>query len=298
MSDEPVTPPVEPPPPETPHEPISDEAQLDQLIEEQGVTVPDGDRLVSVKQVVGPIRGKMREAKAEIERLSAAAAKTADLEAQLARQQAQWAEALPAVQAAQALLNAQQPPPGPPADDPELTDIAKDLDLWKPDGQPDLERAKRIRDREQRTAAAIAQREQAPLILATLQERAAQNLANAKVTQYPDGTKPDPDILERYWDHFKSSPQTLAMLADKTQATHIWKQALADTLERRATGRAPTPTPAIVAAPPPLHRERAGGQDAPTVTLNEGDRRAARDLGLSEADYAKTAASMPWRRQL
>jgi hypothetical protein len=49
--------------------------------------------------------------------------------------------------------------------------------------------------------------------------------------------------------------------------------------------------------PDPLLTERAGGRDLPGgITLTDGDRRVARDMGMTDKEYAAEAAKMPWRK--
>jgi hypothetical protein len=53
---------------------------------------------------------------------------------------------------------------------------------------------------------------------------------------------------------------------------------------------APQPPPG-----PPVFVETAGGQAQP-VTMSAMEQKAARDMGLSDAEYQKQAAAMPWRK--
>jgi hypothetical protein len=45
--------------------------------------------------------------------------------------------------------------------------------------------------------------------------------------------------------------------------------------------------------PPPLESEKAGGKDVEPVTLRDSDRRTARELGLTDKQYAERLAEMP-----
>jgi hypothetical protein len=292
MSDE-QTPVDAPPPDHAPVEATPEAAPVDDdaAIEQNAIDIPDGDRLVPLS-VVAPLREKVRTLKPKAERAD-------QLEAELAQVKARQQESAPIIEAARAIVQAaqaaQQPQPQPvaPQDDPELQEIARDFDLWKPDGSLDVDRAKRIQQRETARARAIAEETTAPMVARTLQQEASYNLARAKNTKLPDGTAADPQILENLWRQLSNQPGGLQTLANPDNAVHVWNQALAYTMAAKATAR-PTSLPTATApTTPPLYTETAGGGQPALPKLTSADKRTAQELGITEAEYAKTLAEMP-----
>ena len=123
----------------------------------------------------------------------------------------------------------------------------------------------------------------------TLQNKAALNLARAKNTKAGDGTEADPKILDHLWSQIARQPGGMQTLANPDMALHVWKQAVADTMLSRR-GAVPKPSAPI---PAPLHTETPGGGPSELPKLSAADKRAARDLEMSEADYAKVLATRP-----
>jgi len=277
---EPVAEPT--PPPEPP--PVDDDA----AIEANAIDIPDGDRLVPLS-VVAPLREKVRTLKPEAERAK-------QLEAELAQLREQTEKTKPVVEAARAIVEQMQrqavPPPAPPPEDTgELEAIARDLDLYRPDGTPDVDRARRIREREVATAKRMADEATAPIRIESLRDKAIYNLERAKHTADASGRKPDPKVLDAYWDHLSRQPGGLDLLANPQNARHVWNQAYTDTFASQTSPTAHLPK--VEPPPPVLHTETPGGKASALPTLTATDRRTAKDLGISEAEYAKTLAAMP-----
>jgi hypothetical protein len=282
--EEPAAPPPPPPVEEQAAAPVPDADADDDVIE-----IPTGEKLVPLSALTAA-REKAKASKAEAER-----AKT--LEAELTQLRSQVNASQPYIDAAKAMLEARQqqqappPPTGPtPEDVAELEEIARDFDFYDKAGQLDLEKAARHQKRVTQTAAKMAQAEVTPILHRTLSQDALTMLARAKNTKLPNGETADADILEDLWSRVARQPGGLQQLANAESARILWAQAHSLTRTRQAA----TPAKKEIEAPPPaLFTERAGGKEARTISLNDGDKRLAKDLGMTEAEYQKEAAKMP-----
>ena len=272
--------------------PADDDAALDAELEKSAITVSvAGDRMVPLAAVT-PLRAKVRD-------LTPKAAKADQLETELQQAHARLNEALPLAEAFKAAIAAQQIQPQPhqapvAEDDSEAVEFAKHADLYDIDGKPDVAKAKALLGIVERKAKAMATAETAPIVEQSLQQQAATMLARAKITKI-GGIAPDPQILEGLFARVGSQPGGLKSLADPNQAAILTQLAVTQTI---ASGRAQMPQAQAPkqALQPPLYTEAAGGKEAALPTLNAGDRKTAKELGLSEAEYAKRLQSMPWRK--
>lgn len=281
------TPPADPPAPQTEEQ---QEAALDKLIDEQAIDLPDGtDKLVPLSAVT-TLRSKLSAANKDLAAAKAGSAKASELEAKIAQLNEQLASAQPYVQAYQAAM-AQQPAPadaGPtPQEKAALEEIARDYDFYKADGSLDLERAGRHQTRIRKEAEAIAQQQIAPYQQQTTADRSAAFLASAKLTKAPSGQQPDPEILEAVWGRLDPK-----LTATKEGAIQAWNVALGYSV---AMGKAPAAqTPAVkTELPAPLLTEKSGGRDVQGPTLTDDDRRMARQMNMSDKEYAEELGKMP-----
>jgi hypothetical protein len=297
---EPAAPPVAAPEPVAPPAPLDDDAALDAALEKDAITINHaGDRMVPLSAVT-TLRGKLKEVTPKAQRADRLAQENQQLQQRLA-EVTPLAEAFRAVASAQAQPAApvSGQPVAPSADDAEALEFAKHADLYDAQGQPDVAKAKALLAISDRRAEAKAQAAAAPFVQSSLQDRAGQMLERAKATKV-GGDTPDPEIVTEMFRRIASQPGGLETLCDANKAATVVQLAMAQTLVKRAqTGGAKPPTPAPApAAPlaPPLHTERAGGQDAALPSLNAGDRKVAKDLGLTETEYSKRLAAMPWKR--
>jgi hypothetical protein len=284
---EPVTPEAEPvAPAPTP----DDDAAIEQQLTEHALDLPEGEKLVPLSAVTS-VREKLKAAREKASRADT-------LEAEMARLRAEMDESRPYVDAAKALLAAQQMRPDPQQAPPtgespevvaELTDLAKDLDLYRVDGTPDLEKAKRIYERNAAIAARAAQAVVAPMQQQTVSQQSSVMLQRAMLAKAPNGETPDPDILKNIWSRL--DPRLTATEAGAQQA---WLAAMGQTIMAGKTK--PTPKAETAPLPAPLVTERAGGRDTPMAPpLSDAERRIIKDLGLTEKQYLE-ADTRPWRR--
>lgn len=284
------TPPVETPPPQA--APVDEEAALDQQLEEQTIDLPEGEKLVPLSAVT-TVREKLKTAKSE-------AARAKDLEAELAALRGQMDEARPWIEAAKTIaatrqLQPQDRPPDQPTVDPQhtaqLTELARTLDLYTPDGKFDLDKAQKIHAYNQSVAEQTAQRIVAPVQRDNLQQRASVMFERAMKTVGTDGSQPDPQILRDVWGRLDPS-----FTATEEGAREAWVAALGRSVAAGRVTKAtatPAPKPEI---PAPLLTEKAGGRDAPAHhALSEMERRAIKDMGITEKEYLE-ADTRPWMK--
>lgn len=291
------------PPPE-PQQAVSadEDAELDQLIADNTIDLPDGsDKLVPLSAVT-TARQKLKEARTELKTAREGSQKQADLERQVQQLQGQIAQLRPYVEAyAQAQQQAQQPPQA--EDTTELEEIARLYDFYKPDGALDLGRAKKARDREIQTAQQIAQQQVAPLAEMSVRDKSAFMLARAKNTVLPNGLKVDPAALDEVWRQL--SP---AITGTETGAIEAFRAALARSVmamkpeqfsamgkpqgqpTRGANGQFTAGQP----LPPPMFTEPAGGRDPQGwMPLDDADRKAIKAMGITEKEFMEIAKGMP-----
>ena len=279
-------------------EPVTDDAALTAQIEATAVAIPDGERLVpesTLRNVAISYRNKIKEARQ-------GSPDAARLQGELDRANAQiqqigpLAQAFEAMQRAQAQTQAQQPPP--PEDTRELHEIARDFDFYTAAGEPDLDRARRVKDRETRHAEQISQQQVAPLIHRSLQQQAAYNIARAKNTKLGE-ERADPGLLENLVAQIARQPNGLQTLADPEAMKHLWVNAYGQTQALKAlrgggTARPAAPPVAAAAAPPLVLERSGGGSVGQAKALTTMEKRAAKEAGLSEKAYLEMSKNMPW----
>ncbi len=296
----PVTSEQAPPPEPEPQAaaPVSEDADLDKIIEEQAIDIPgDTDKLVPLAAVENA-RAKLKTVRAELEAAKAGTAKATELETKVAQLEQQLNQALPYAQAYQAALQAQQPadttPKGPtPEQTAALEEIAKDYDFYKTDGTYDLDRAARHQARIRKEAEAIAQQTVAPLQKHNAESAAAAMLRNAKLTTLQDGSKPSPEVLDYVWGQLDHSVTGTKAGAQQAFAVAVGYAQMLGKMVKGTTAAAPSEP-----LPPPLLTEKSGGREHTGPTLTEADKRAARDLNMTDKEYAEELGKMPqgWGR--
>lgn len=295
VTEEPAAPPVVAE--ETPTETPTEEGQSEEVVLEIPDSSQEGGkaRLVPAAALAGA-RKELKDLKAELATAKEGSAKADRLEQQMATLQQQIAQMQPYVQAYQAAV--QQPRQVVEEDDTEAVELARTLDLYKADGTPDVDKAKKTLALMDKRAKQHAEQSVAPIHQMTIQQRSHYNLQRALATTLPDGSKPDPDVLKTLWGRVN-----VQVTADEDSAKHLVIQALGMTAmsgglkpkadaQRGADGKF-----AKVDLPDPLHTERAGGRDtAPAMALSDAEKRAAKDLGLTEKEYLESARNAPWLR--
>lgn len=284
--------------------PVLDEtptAELDQ--ESDTLEIPDsteeGGKAVYVpRSALLGTKKELGALKAELAVAREGSAKADRLEQQIAQMQQQLNAALPLAQAYQAAIQQQpQHEAGPsPEERANLEEIARDFEFYKTDGTLDLDKAARAQARTRTEAARIAKQEVAPIHQQTEAQASDYNMKRALNTEI-HGVKADPEIVRALWARVPK-----ATSATEEGAKHLLIQALGmTTLSGKAPARAADGkfVPAAAAdIPAPLHTEKAGGRDTPAQSaLSTQEKQYCKDVGMSEADYMKSAQSAPWLRK-
>lgn len=297
MSDVVETPPVEPdaPPPaeaapETPAAEEDAEVAADRA-EAEAIEIPTGEKLAPVSAIIG-LRQKLKSVKGEAD----------TVKAEKARLEAQLQELAPLAEAFRTLQQQhQQAPPAPiaapspaPEDTTRLEAIARQFDFYTADGQPDIARAKQVGSFIAEEASRVASAHVAPLQEQRIRENVASNIRAALATKHPKhGDGVDPGVFQSLVQQIVQQPGGMETLADREAVKQLWLNAYA-LGSLQGGGMAPVAAVPSAAAPPVV-TERAGGAGGPApVTLSNMERKAMKDLGMSEAEYLKTVAKMPW----
>jgi hypothetical protein len=301
------------PPPafeEPPPAPVTPEDE-DAAIDAQAIHLPDGDAMVPLSAVTGA-RTALKAAKAELATLKPSAERATQLEGQITQLQGKIAQMEPVVSAYHAYIasqqQAQQPPPQPSAEDTaDLQEIARDIDLYKTDGTPDLDKARRLLDREQRVAQRVAQQAIAPIQQQDVQRQSAYTLQRALVSALPNGQKASEAAIRYVWSQLDPA---LTATADGAKQAYIAALGYTQAMQQQAAPAAAPPAQGTrnaqgqfvagqaAATPPPMHTERAGGASGPlTATLSPEEQRFLKQTGMSEKEYLESAANMPGGRR-
>jgi hypothetical protein len=275
-------------------DPATDDPALNQQIAEQAIAVPDGEKLIPeslLRNVAISYRNKLKEAKQ-------GSPEAVALRQQLDAAEARLRESEPLAHAFRAIQQAQPPQPSQPVpaeDTTELTEIAKDFDFYRPDGQPDLDRARRVQLRTTRQAEVIARQQNAPLVTHALSAQAQHNIARMKATAHPvTGLKADPRVIDAVVSQLAQQEGGLATLANLESVKHLWSNAYTMSTFDPGFGKA-APTDPAPAPSAPVVTERSGGAAPASATgLSASEKRAAKDAGLTEKQYLEIAAGMKW----
>jgi hypothetical protein len=169
----------------------------------------------------------------------------------------------------------QAPAPQQPVVDAEALQYAKELDLYKADGNPDIEKAQRLIALQDQRAARKATEAVQPYAQSIEQQQSVHNFQNALTIKGASGQTPDPQILQSLW---QSVPARLS--ADKGVAALLHAAAL-------GFGKG---APNVVAPPPgpPLISEATSSRPGrPSVTSL--DEAVAKHRGVSAESMAKLA---------
>jgi hypothetical protein len=175
------------------------------------------------------------------------------------------------------LMNPQprQEAPAAPAVDPKALQIAKALDLYKPDGTPDVDRAATLRQIVREDATEVSRSAVQPYQQTIEQQQSAHNFQNALSIKGASGQTPDPQILQSLW---QSVPARLS--ADKGVAALLHAAAL-------GFGKGAPATVAPPAGPPLISEATSSRPGRPTVTSL--DEAVAKHRGVSAESMAKLA---------
>ncbi|MGE0444503.1 MAG: hypothetical protein AB7P99_04690 [Vicinamibacterales bacterium] len=255
--------------------------------EANAVELPSGERLAEVGAIIA-LRRELKAVKEKAKDGDAAAQRAAELEQQIA-ELAPMAEAFRAMSAAQ---SAQAEPAQPAAvDTAGLEELARQLDFYRPDGELDTARAAKFQALIDKTAEAKAQQQVAPLVQQSVRDKAAANIQKALRTVHPvNGDMVDPNILASRFAQIAQQPGGVEVLADEQAVKELWLNSYG------LNSLKPRQKAAAAAVTPPVVSDRSGGNAVvgTSPTLDAKDRQVAKEYGLSDAEYLKLAAKMPW----
>jgi hypothetical protein len=169
--------------------------------------------------------------------------------------------------------------------DPRAEALAKTLDLYTPEGKPDVARATIINQMMRTTAQEISQQHMAPIHERNYQAESARNYQVALGVKDAQGRSPSPEALAQIWRTMPAQ-QT----ADPSVASILALTALGlDSVSQKPRPQAP--------GAPPLVTEGMGGNPR-RPALSKLEASIARDRGIKESDWAdNTKGFVPGRAQ-
>lgn len=255
-------------PPETPP-PVA--ATTEDTDPEGTVVNPGGEKLVPL----GALAATRQQLRAEKEARERIEAETEAAKRELEQIRGDWQRVQPLI------TQLRQPPPAVvPQVDAEAVQYARDLDLYKADGQPDVERARRILDHNARLADDRVKQAVQPLYQQTAQQQSAANFQTAANFTDKNGVKVDKAILQRIWGlvppELSANPETAGVL---------YRQAVAEMV---LSGAYKTPTQAPA---PPVITESLGGNTSQSKELTALDRNMLTAASIKPKDYESIAAN-------
>lgn len=171
--------------------------------------------------------------------------------------------------------------PAAETDDPDLVQLATDLDLYDPTtGKPDTKKAARLTQVFEKRADVRAQQAVEPLQQRALQAQVQQNYATALNVKLPDGRQVDKAVLDDLWVQAAREPGGLATLADPKSVAALTLMAMGATAFRTPQAVAPPSQPALVSEP-------SGGVPRARPYLSRLEENIAKDKGVSAQKWAE-----------
>jgi hypothetical protein len=258
--------------------PVTAEPAIEPAIEEpepEGtVEIPTGK--VVPLQALQAERGKAKEAKAEAEAIKAELEAARQKVQEYATLEQKLKEAMPYIEETRRRMTEKpqaEAPAGPLAPQ-EAVEYAKDMDLYKADGTPDVERAQRLAARQEAIAAKQAQRLVAPFEAQNAQQQAQRMFTEVSTMKDSQGRTVDPAALKQIWS---SVPPELAA---QPQVASVLYFAAKGYAEHHSKG-------AREVAPAPVVSESLGGSKPESAALSDVELRAIAAAGIKPADYRK-----------
>jgi hypothetical protein len=163
--------------------------------------------------------------------------------------------------------------------DEAAVELARTLDLYTADGQPDVVRATKLQKLISDTSRANAEEQVRPLHESTTRERSSFMYQRALVTKAPDGRSCDPEVLEAIWT--RADPKV-----SSTEEGAAGLVAMALGLSVMRGPRTATP-PAVAPLTAPLHTEPAGSRTTNRAPMSALDTSIAKLRGLDHKTYGE-----------
>jgi hypothetical protein len=166
------------------------------------------------------------------------------------------------------------PQPAAPQDDPRAAALAQTLDLYTPDGKPDVARATTIQRMMAETAQQMVQQAVAPVHERTHQEASAYNFRVALTLKDNDGVSPSQESLTQIWKTMPASQTSDPNVASILALTAIGLDRVSKKKQPAAPGRAPVVT-------------EGTGNVPGRASLSVLEQSVARDRGVKESEWAE-----------
>jgi hypothetical protein len=162
-----------------------------------------------------------------------------------------------------------------PEQDEELVSLARTLDLYTPDGKPDVGRAKVVQDRMEGRARKIAQEAVQPLQEQSVQAQAHKHFQDALAVNM-NGVKPNPDVLRQIWK--TTDPKVLA--TEQGAAAAVLMAMGFGAMNAQPQASAPQ-----APAQAPVYTEPSGGRNVGRPSISEFEQRVLKTRGMDAAKY-------------
>jgi len=235
----------------------------------------DDPTTVDLKDIpkVGGLLGELKQQRALNKQLKEKAARADQLETYV-RDSAPYVEFL---KNNPDLLKPRQAPAPQPQEaqvDPRAARLAETLDLYLPDGKPDLARATVVQRMMTETAQQMVQQAVAPVHERTHQEASAYNFQVALSLKDAEGRSPSREALTQIWKTMPASQTSDPNVASILALTALGLDSVKQKRQPQAPGR-----PAIVTEGP--------GAVPGRVTLSALEQSVARDRGVKDSEWAE-----------
>lgn len=166
-----------------------------------------------------------------------------------------------------------------PLSDAEAVEYAKDLDLYKPDGTPDVDRAQRLAQRQEALASRSAQAAIAPFQANDAQRASATMKSQILAYKDSNGHTVDAGILNDLW---AGVPAELS--AKPEVAGVLYQMALGATVAAGKYKGTQPPGP-----PPPLQTESLGNRGGAPKDLDVFGQKFAKAADIKPSEFAKAS---------
>lgn len=168
-----------------------------------------------------------------------------------------------------------EPPPVPPAADPDAVEVAQLMDFYKSDGSLDVEKGAKHLALMDRRAGRQSQEAVKPYREQSLQERSDANFQRALNVRDAEGNLPSQEAVRSVWNLMpvedRAKPETAMVMAMLAHG--------ADKLRMKVPIAAPQSAPVVT--------ESAGGQSRPLVSLSALEERILSQRGTSAQAWAE-----------
>lgn len=253
---EPPAPPVAAAPPAEPATPPEEDADL-----ADPELLKDEAKLRAILAETSRVRRQNRELKPQAERA-----------AQLEQELNQTRPYVDFLKNNQNLMQRPAPAAEPAPQDPMAATIAAKMDLYTPEGKPDVARGAELAQMLRGMAQQVAQQTIAPMQEHSAQQRSAHNFQVALQTQDAAGRMPSPQALAAVW---RTVPANQS--ADPNVAAVLALTALGlDSVSTKPAPQAPAQSPVVT--------ESQGGA-RPRAALSQLEASVAKDRGVSDAKW-------------